>query len=63
MSKILNKVKYYAAGGEYGEKMNSRVSDRSRQLMSSFKSMPLKRKIMTTGGYMLRKAKSLMKGE
>ncbi len=62
MSKILDKIKYYVGGREYGKMMDGRVSPEAKQRIQKFNDMSLKRKITTTGGYMIQKIKRITKG-
>ena len=54
---IGEKVRYRLAGGEYTERQNARISPENRKRIEEFQSKSLKNKILTVGGYLLRKKK------
>lgn len=63
LQNIGEKIKYYLGGREYGRKMNEKMTPQGKAVVENFKNLSLRRKIMTTGGYMLTKIKNLAKGK
>ena len=56
----IQKIKRALGGGEYGERQNKRISSEMMKKIEHIQEMPKRamRKVMSTGGYLLKKIKN-----